>query len=129
MASTGMADMDKNAGQVSKALQLLRVPCGRGYPTPVCCDNVASRFRAEPVFLGEILLFCLFFCLGDINSNLPVVNPLRTIAQGPHPTPCPNVRSLDPNLPLKFQLLAPVHHLFTVLKTTVTVGVVQKPNA
>ena len=67
MANTGMAGMDKNAGQALKVLQLLRVPCGRGYPTPVYYDSVASRFRAEPVFLGETFLFCL--CLGNINSN------------------------------------------------------------
>jgi hypothetical protein len=100
-----MAGMDKNPGQASKALQPLRVPCGRGYPTPVCYDSVASRFKAEPVFL---------------------VNPLRTIAQGPHPTPCPNVRSLDLDPRHRFQLPAPVHHLLMVLKTTATVGEVQK---
>jgi hypothetical protein len=58
-----MADMDKNRGQASKALQPLRVPCGRGCPTPVCYDSVASRFKAEPVFLGETFLFYLFFWL------------------------------------------------------------------
>lgn len=59
------------------------------------------------------------------------MNPLRTIAQELHPTRRPNVSNLDLalDLPHRIQLLAPVHHLFMVLKMTVTVGVEQKLNA
>lgn len=52
-----------------------------------------------------------------------------TIAQGLHPPPRPNARNLDLDLPHRIQLLVPVHHLFMVLKMTVTVGVEQKLNA